>query len=402
MNHLLKSFSQRNYRLFFFSGAVSLTGAWMQMTAMPWLVYRLTNSALILGLIGFLSQIFILLLSPVAGTIADHYDKKKLLTLTQTLAMVQALILAALVLSGTVRLWHIIVLATLLGLINAFDMPIRQSFVVQLVGRENLMNAIGLNSFLFNGARIVGPAIAGIIIAGAGEGMCFLINGLSFIAVIAALFFIKPLPMRNSADNQGIFDKFISGFKYVRHSADILPLLVLLSITGLTGMFPMILMPVIIKDIFMMDASGLGLFMSAMGVGALIGTVKVASRKSMDRIKNSIFTAAVAFAALITAFAFVDFVPIALILLVAMGYFISTQMALTNTFVQMAVTDEMRGRVMGFFVTAFMGFAPIGSLFAGALAHSFGAPATMASGGVISVAAAFMLRKRIFKYEVKI
>lgn len=399
MINIFKSLRHKNYRLFFFTQFVSVAGTWLQMTAMPWLVYKMTNSAFLLGLIAFLSQIFILLLAPIAGTIADQYDKKKLLMITQILSMLQALIIAALVLTGSVQLWHIIALSIFLSIVNAFDMPIRQSFIVQMVGKEDLMNAIGLNSFIFNSGRVIGPAIAGVLIATTGEGICFLLNGISFIAIIIALYYIKPEFHLNNRENglqeRGIFDRFILGYKYVRGSKQIFPLLVLLSITGMTGMFPMTLMPIIVKDIYKMGPSGLGFLLAAMGIGALLGTAYITLKRNTDNIVKTIYISASAFAVLITLFGLIESTPAAVILLVAIGYFLVLQMALTNTFVQLSVSDEMRGRVMGFFVMAFIGFAPIGSFLAGVFAHQFGAQASMAIGGVISIIAAIVLRKKI-------
>lgn len=400
MKDIFKSLRHRDYRLFFTGQIISVMGTWLQLTAMPWLVYRTTNSPFLLGAIGFVSQIFILLLSPFAGAVADHYDKKKILILTQTLAMLQAFVLAWLALSGRIQVWHIFVLATFIGIVNAFDMPTRQSFVVQMVGKEDLMNAIGLNSFIFNSGRMIGPAIAGFIIAWAGEGACFLFNGISFLAVIAALFFIRPRPLAaNGQDGQDILDKFISGYRYVRGNKGISSFLLLLAVTGLTSVFPMTLMPMIVKNIYNMDASGLGLFMGAAGAGALLGTFNVTAMRSARNIERTIFGSSVVFALIIGTVTLIKFIPLVLLLLVALGYFLVMQMALTNTYIQLAVSDEMRGRVMGFFTTAFMGFAPLGSFFAGSLAHAAGVQVTMAAGGAVSLVAAFFLKDKLLRNE---
>lgn len=399
MRELFKSLKHKNFRLFFSGQLLSLMGTWLQLTAMPWYVYRLTNSPFLLGLTGFLGQIFILLVAPFAGTFADHFERKKLLLITQSLMMLQAFILAYLALSGRIQFWHIAVLAAFIGLVNAFDMPIRQSFVVQMVGKEDLMNAIGLNSFMFNSARVIGPAVAGLLIAATGEGMCFLLNGVSFLFVLTALFFIRPIVTErtDAHENKGILEKFVSGYKYVRAHKRINSLLMLLSITGLTGVFPMTLMPMVVRDIYKMNASGLGLLMGSLGIGALLGTVKVASRKNILDIEKTIFTSSVVFSILIAVFSFIKFLPLVILLLVAVGYCLVLQMAFTNSCIQMLVTDDMRGRVMGFFTTAFMGFAPLGSLAAGSLASRFGAQATMATGGVIAVGAAFLLKDRLLE-----
>lgn len=391
-----KSLRHKNYRLFFTGQLISVIGTWLQMTAMPWLVYRMTDSAFLLGLVAFLNQIFVLLLAPYAGAFADHYDKKKILTITQALGMLQALALAALTLTGTIELWHIIALASFAGLINAFDMPTRQSFLVQMVPKEDLMNAIGLNSLVFNGARLIGPAIAGLLIASVGEGLCFLVNGLSFTATITALACIVPASGGHSDNNDiPISEKFMVGIKYIRSSRKISYVLALLSVTGLTGMFPMVLMPVFVKDIYGLGASGLGLFMSAMGVGALAGTFMITSKKNSEGLNKTIITAAFGFGLTVICFAFIRFIPLTLAMIAAAGYFLVLQMGFSNTIVQLSVPDELRGRVMGFFIMAFMGFAPIGSFAAGLLAQQFSAPAAVAFGGAVTLLAALFLRKKV-------
>ncbi len=396
---VFRSLRHRNYRLFFAGQFISVTGTWLQLTAMPWLVYRLTDSAFLLGMIGFLSQISILVLSPLAGAVADHTDKKRLIIATQILSMVQAFLLAWLALSGAIRLWHMIILAITLGIVNAFDMTARQSFVIEMVPKEDLMNAIGLNSLIFNGARLIGPAIAGIIIAAWGEGVCFLLNGFSFFAVIAALVAIRPfLRGAISSGDCTITQKMAAGYSYIRQSKRIGPILLLLSITGLVGMFPMTLMPVFVKEIFHRDASGLGLLMSSMGVGALAGTLVVASRKNMKGMERTIFYAAVNIGIAVIAFSFIRNMAAACALIAVAGYYIVTQMALSNTLIQMTTPDDIRGRVMGFFIMAFMGFAPLGSIAAGSMAHALGTPATVGLGGIISLGAAFILRKRILAH----
>jgi MFS family permease len=396
---IFKSLKLRNYRLFFVGQVISVMGTWLQITALPWLVYRLTNSALLLGTIGFLSQILILVLSPFAGTFADHFPKKKLLIVTQTLSMVQALTLAWLTLSGRIQVWHIVVLATSLGFINAFDMPARQSFVIEMVSKENLINAIGLNSMIFNSARLVGPSVAGILIAALGEGYCFLINGLSFIAVITALFFIIPLAAAAPEEpgEASITQKFLSGLAYIRQTKAIGAILLLLAITGLIGAFPTILMPVFVRDVYHMGPSGLGLFMSAMGIGALLGTLNIASTTTVRGVEKTIFGSALALGVLVILFAFIHNIPLACLLLALIGYFLVMQMGLSNTLIQLTTPDALRGRVMGFYIMAFMGFAPVGSLVAGSLAHQLSASAAVALGGAASLTAGLLLRRRIFQ-----
>jgi Arabinose efflux permease len=394
--NIFESLKYRNYRLFFAGQIVSVMGTWLQMTAMPWLVYRLTDSALLLGLIGFLSQIFILVLAPFAGTFADRYDKKKILLVTQSLAMVQALVLAILTLSGHIQAWHLIVLATSIGVINAFDMPARQAFVIEMVEREHLINAIGLNSLIFNSARLAGPAAAGILIAALGEGYCFLLNAVSFIAVLAALAFIHPAVRAPAAENEPIGKRLAAGIEYLRGSKTVSAVLLLLAATGLVGIFPTILMPVFVRDVYHMDASGLGLFMSAMGVGALLATLNIAGKRSIEGVEKTIFVSAVNIGIAIIAFSMVRNVVPAMIILAFAGYYVVLQMGLTNTYIQMTTPDHLRGRVMGFFIMAFMGFAPIGSIAAGSLTHALSAPVTVALGGAVALFFALILKRRIF------
>jgi MFS family permease len=396
METLFRSLKVKNYRLFFFSQTLSMTGAWLQLTAMPWLIYRLTNSTFLLGAVGFISQIFILVFSLFSGTVADHYDRKKLLIITQALSMLQALVLGVLTLTGRLQLWHIFALATAIGIVNAFDMPARQAFLTEMVGKENLMNAIGLNALLFNSARILGPALAGILIASMGEGMCFVLNGFSFSAVIVALYFIKPIPLAQQNRGQTMSEKFFSGFRYVRGRKKIYSLLLLLSATSLASVFPMTLMPVFVKDIYKMNAAGLGLFMSAMGIGALIATLKVASTKSVDGIQKTIFVSAIAFSVFTIGFAVVHNIYAVLIFLVLAGYFVVLQMGLTNIFVQAIVPDELRGRVMGFYITAFVGLSPFGSLLAGSSAIHLSAPLVVTLGGAGNIVAALLLKNNIY------
>src|SRR3989339_2004243 len=292
-SEIFKSLKHRNFRLFFLGQIISVTGTWLQLTAMPWLVYHITSSSLLLGLVGFLSQIPILILAPYAGAVADRYNRKKILIITQTLAMIQAIILGVLTISGKLHIWHIIVLAVFVGIVNAFDMPTRQSFIHEMVGKEDLTNAIALNSFMFNGARFIGPAIAGILIASFGEGLCFILNGISFLAVIIALLFIKPLSTNYNNNGLSIFQELILGIKYIRSKRIIIYVLLLVSITGIIGVFPTILMPVFVKDIYKLDAGGLGIFMSAIGVGALIGTFSIAYNSKNSGIKKTIVNSAV-------------------------------------------------------------------------------------------------------------
>ncbi|OQW98526.1 MAG: hypothetical protein BWK68_00470 [Elusimicrobia bacterium A5] len=393
---IFKSLRHKNFRLFFIGQAVSMVGSWIQITALPWLVYRLTNSVMLLGLVGFLSQIFVLLFSPIAGAVADHYNKRKLLILTQTLLMLQALILAALTISGKIQISHIIILVTFIGVVFALDMPARQSFLIEMVGKEDLMNAIALNSAIVNASRLIGPAIAGILIAAVGEGYCFLINGISFTYVIFVLFMMTNVSIHPVDKAVSVTKKFFSGFEYVRSSKTISSILFLCAMTGLISAFPLVLMPVFVKDVFHLDASGLGIFMSAIGVGAILGTVKVAARKSTEGLERLIINSAVGFGLVVVAFSLSKNIFFAVLFLILSGYFMILQLASSNTLIQLIISDDMRGRVMGFFTMAFMGFAPIGSLASGFLAHKISAPLTVVIGGVLSVVITLIVGKKIF------
>lgn len=373
-----------------------MTGSWIQITALPWLVYRLTNSAILLGLVGFLSQIFVLLFSAISGAVADHYSKRKLLIITQTLLMLQAVILAALTISGKIQISHIIILVTFIGIVFALDMPVRQAFLIEMVGREDLMNAIALNSAIVNASRLVGPAIAGILIAAVGEGYCFLINGISFIGVIIVLYLMKNISLNPVDKAVSVTKKFFSGLKYVRSSKTISSILFLCAMTGLISAFPMVLMPVFVKDVFHLHSSGLGIFMSAIGVGAILGTVKVATRKSTEGLERLIVHSAVGFGLGVVAFSLSKNIFFAVLFLILSGYFMILQMASSNTLIQLITSDNMRGRVMGFFTMAFMGFAPIGCLVSGFIAHKISAPLTVVIGGLLSVVITIIVEKKIF------
>ncbi|MFC1501027.1 MFS transporter [Elusimicrobiota bacterium] len=382
---MLRSLKNSNFRLFFIGQTISYTGTFIQMTTLPWLIYRVSGSSILLGMVGFLSQIFILFLSPVAGAIADHFDRRKLIILTQALLMIQALILAYLTIMNYIEVWHILSLTAFMGIINALDMPARQSLVADMVEKKDLMNAIGLNSLVLNTGRMIGPAIAGILISVYGEGFCFLINGISFIAVLFAIILIKPLWKSVEYVKESFFKKILSGISYTKTHPNISVALILLTISGFLTGFPIILMPVIVKDIYLMDASGLGIFMGAMGAGALFGAITMVSKKDTSGIKKIIFGSAVSFAVLVIIFALIKNFFIAIIILVALGYLGFLHIGFSNTFIQLETSNAMRGRVMSFFVMSFMGFVPIGSLIAGFLSDKTDAQTAITTGGVFAL-----------------
>ncbi|MGE5437787.1 MAG: MFS transporter, partial [Syntrophothermus sp.] len=373
-------------RLFFSGQIISLIGTWMQAIALSWLVYRMTNSPLLLGLVSFSSQIPTLIISPFAGVISDRVNKHKIIILTQALSMVQALVLAALVLTGNIQIWHIFVLNIFLGIVNGFDIPNRQAFVVEMIeNREDLGNAIALNSSVFNGARLIGPSIAGVLISLLGEGICFLINGLSYIAVIAALFAMRLNPIKKEVSEKKVMEELKEGFQYTFNSVPIRSMLLLLALMSLVGMPYTVLMPVFAKTILGGNAQTLGFLLAAVGVGALSGAFYLASRKTVLGLGKFIARGALIFGAGLIIFSFSRTISLSIIFLIITGASLMIQMASTNTIIQTITEDKMRGRVMSFYTMSFMGLAPFGSLIAGTIANNIGAPLTLASGGFFCI-----------------
>ncbi len=367
---------------------VSMVGTWMQAVASGWLAYRLTNSPLMLGIVGFSSQAPIFLLGPLGGFFADTGNKRRILIVTQAISMAQALVLAALTLSGKIEVWHIITLGVVLGCVNSFDMPVRQSFVVDMVeGKENLGNAIALNSLQFNVARLIGPSIAGIIIAIWGEGVCFLINGLSFIAVIFSLAAMKVALSKGKSENYNIIDGIREGFSYVSRSIPIRQILILLSIVSVTGASYVVLMPVFARDILGGGPETLGFLLSSAGIGALGATLYLASRKTVRGLVRMLAISASIFAVSLAAFSFSKSLPVSLAVLAITGFGVMAHMAASNIILQTIVDDDKRGRVMSFYTMAFIGTAPIGSLLAGILASRIGASNTLVICALLCLAA---------------
>ncbi|MEK6733070.1 MAG: MFS transporter, partial [Candidatus Omnitrophota bacterium] len=355
---VFRALKYRNFRVFFFGQGISLIGTWMQYVAMSWLVYKMTNSAFMLGVVGFSSQIPTFILSPFTGVIADRHNRHRILLFTQTLAMLQAFILAFLTITGHIAVWHIVVLGVFLGCINSLDIPARHSFILEMVEkRKNLGNAIALNSMMFNFARLIGPSIAGVLIAIAGEGVCFLINAISYLAVIASLLAMdKEVKIRK--DKQGDYDIFKDlkeGFTYVFRFQPIKAILLLLGTISLMGMSYAVLMPVFARDVLGGGPHTLGFLMAAVGVGALAGTIYLASMKRAITFGNLLPVSAGVFGIGIVAFSFSYNIWLSLILLVISGFGIMVQMAASNTILQTIVDDDKRGRVMSFYTMAFMG-----------------------------------------------
>jgi MFS family permease len=400
---ILRAFKYRNYRLFFCGQGVSLIGTWMQSVAMSWLVYRLTGSALLLGLVGFCSQIPTFILSPFAGVLADRMNRHKILLATQTLAMLQAFALAYLALSGRAQVWHIVALSSFLGLVNAFDIPARQSFVIELVEKkEDLGNAIALNSSMFNGARLLGPAVAGILIGAVGEGMCFLLNGVSYVAVLAALLAISVPPHKTRHTGETVMGRLKEGFKYTFGFAPIRFIILLLALTSLIGMPYTVLMPVFVKEVLGGGPKTLGFLMGCSGLGALTAALTLASRKNPAGLEKRIPLAGLVFGTGLLGLSQARTFPAAAACIALASFGMISQMASSNTIIQTVVEDDKRGRVMAFYAMAFMGMAPFGSILAGWVASTLGVTSAIMLSGALSIAgaAAFSTKLGIIRETV--
>ena len=410
-----RALRHRNFQLFFSGQLISLIGTWMQTVAQSWLVYRLTGSGLLLGSVGFASQIPVFLIAPLGGITADRGNRQRIVIGTQTASMILAFALAALTLSHTVRVWHIFVLAALLGVVNAFDIPGRQSFLVDMVGKEDLMNAIALNSSMFNGARVIGPAVAGVLVARLGEGWCFFANGVSYIAVIAGLMMMDVhAPARASAQTSP-WEHIIEGFQFVRHTAPIRTLLLLLGVVSVTGMPYVVLMPIFADKILHnggqefasligshdLGAVRLGILMGATGVGALLGALTLAVRSGVKGLGRWVAVCCGGFGLSLILFAFSKSFWLSVLLLLPVGYFIMLQMASSNTLIQVMVPDALRGRAMAVYSMMFMGMAPVGALLGGALSDRLGAPLTVALGGLASLAGAWWFGMQLPKIRAE-
>jgi MFS family permease len=394
---MLRALKHKNYRLFFSGQSISLIGTWMTRIATSWLVYRLTDSALLLGVVGFAGQIPSFILAPFAGVLVDRWDRHRLLVITQVLALLQSLAMAILTMTGLIKMWHVIALSVFQGLINAFDMPARQAFVVEMVEkREDLANAIALNSSMVNAARLVGPSIGGVVIAAVGEGWCFMIDAISYIAVIASLLAMTITPrLLQVTKNANMLQQLREGWSYATHFAPIRNILLLLGLISLVGMPYTVLMPVFADDVLHGGPNTLGLLMAASGVGALIGAMFLAARKTVLGLGKFIPMTAAAFGAGLVAFSFTRVLWVGLALMVVTGLGFMAQMAISNTVLQTIVDEDKRGRVMSFYTMAFMGTAPFGSLLAGSVAERIGTPHTLMFGGIGCVLGAIWFATRL-------
>ena len=397
LGFMFRALKHKNYKLFFSGQSISMIGTWMTRIATSWLVYKLTGSALLLGVVGFSGQIPSFVLAPFAGVLVDRWDRHKLLIVTQVLAMIQSGVLALLVLTDLVQIWHVIALSIFQGLINAFDMPARQAFVVEMVtDRADLPNAIALNSSLVNVARLLGPSIGGVIIAGVGEGWCFAIDAVSYIAVIVSLMMMTVAPaVRKATKDADILGQLKEGFNYVVGFPPISKILLLLAFVSLVGMPYTVLMPIFANEILHGGPYTLGLLMASSGTGALCGAIFLASRKTVLGLGRFIPRMAGLFGVGLMAFSFSRFIWLSMILMFVTGLGFMVQMAVSNTLIQTLVDEDKRGRVMSFYTMAFMGTAPFGSLLAGGLADRIGAPYTLLIGGAGCVAGAIWFARAL-------
>jgi|SRR5579859_5318415 len=388
-SHAWRALTHRNFRLFFGGQSISLIGTWMTRIATSWLVYRLTGSALLLGLVSFAGRIPTFLLAPFAGVWVDRLNRQRILVVTQALAMLQSLALAALTLAKVITINEILALSVFQGLINAFDMPGRQAFMLQMVeGRQDLGNAIAINSSMVNMGRLLGPSIAGMVISAFGEGYCFLIDGISYLAVIASLLLMRLPAATNQRTTTSMLEQLREGWTYVSRFAPVRNILLLFAIVSLMGMPYIVLMPIFAGRILRGGPATLGFLMAAVGIGALISGVTLAVRKTVLGLGRMIPIAAAMFGGGLVLFAMSRALWIAMILLAITGFGMMQQMAASNTIIQTIAPEDKRGRAMSYYTMAFVGMAPFGSLLAGALAHSMGAPLTLALNGLCCIAGA--------------
>jgi MFS family permease len=384
----LRALGYRNFQLFFGGQLISLIGTWMQNIAQAWLVYSLTGSSVLLGAVSFSSQIPIFFLAPLGGIVADRFSRRRIVIATQVSSMLLAFALAALTLTHTVHVWHVFVLASLLGAVNAFDIPARQSFQVEMVGKADLMNAIALNSSMFNASRVIGPAIAGILVAIIGEGWCFFANAVSYIAVITGLLLMRVEEPDRIASGASPLADVVEGFRFVIRNMPIHAILMLLGVVSLTGMPYTVLMPIFADRILHGGPRALGWLMGCAGVGALAGALRLASRTELRGLNRWLPRASLAFGVTLIGFAWSRAFWLSASVLVLVGFSMMIEMASSNTLIQSMVPDELRGRVMSVYSMVFMGMAPFGALISGVAADRFGAPWTVTGSGLICMAAA--------------
>jgi MFS family permease len=403
ISHAWRALHHRNFKLFFFGQSISVIGNWMTRLATTWLVYHLTHSALLLGIVSFAGQIVSFALGPFAGVWVERLNRRKLLVWTQAGGAIQSLALAALTLSHVVTLWEIIALTALQGLINAFDMPGRQSFLVQMVDdRNDLSNAIAINSSMANGARLIGPAIAGLVIGAVGEGWCFLIDGISYLAVIASLLLMRIRPLDSRRSTASMLDQIREGWDYVRAFQPIRTILLLFSLISLMGYPYAVLMPVFAAQVLHGGAYTLGWLTTASGVGALISALSLAVRKSVLGLTRMLQIASAMLGGALILFGLSHTLWLSLALMVFVGFGLMQGAAASNTIIQSLVPEDKRARAMSYYTMAFFGAAPFGSLLAGSLAHWIGAPYTVMVTGTFCIAGSLWFTLKLPKISEQI
>ena len=396
-----RALRHRNFQLFFSGQLVSLTGTWMQTAAEAWLVYRLTGSAWWLGVIGFASQFPVFLVAPLGGITADRYNRHNVVIWTQIFSMIFDSALAVLTLAKVVKVEHVLILAILSGIVSAFDIPARQSFLVDMVGKKDLMNAIALNSSMFNGARIIGPSIAAILIAKVGEGWCFAINGVSYFAVLIGLFMMRVTRPMALAKHASPLTHLAEGFTFVRRTTPIRAILMLLGLVSLVAMPYTVLMPIFADKVLHRGASGMGILMGATGVGALLGALTLASRTGVKGLGRWVMFSCAGFGASLLMFSFSRYFWLSTAILVPTGFCMMLGMSSSNTLIQAMVPDHLRGRVMALYSMMFMGMAPIGAYIGGATADRLGAPMAVMMGSIACIGGAAWFGVRLPKVRVE-
>jgi MFS family permease len=390
-----RAMQHRNFQLFIAGQLISLIGTWMQNMAQLWLVYKLTHSAVLLGVFGFASQVPMLFLSWLGGYAGDRYERHRGVIATQTISMILAFLLAGLTLTKLVNAWELIGVAFLVGIVNAFDVPIRQAFLVQMVGKEDLPNAIALNSSIFNGARVVGPAIAGFAIAWVGEGWCFFLNGVSFVAVIVALLMMRIEPREIKPSTDSPLKSFMQGFRFAMSDLPIRSTLLLLSVLSLFGLQYSVFMPIYALDILKGNSLTQGYLMSSAGVGAVLGALHFAARKHYKGLARWIATTSTTCAVGLLIFSLAKNFWLCIVVLYVVGFAATSQMAATNTLIQNRVPDELRSRVMAVYATMFMGVQPLGALLAGGIAKRIEAPHTLTVFGSLVLLGSLVFISRV-------
>ncbi len=400
VTNTLRALRHRNFQLFFAGQVISLTGTWMDSVAQAWLVYRLTGSSVLLGLVTFANQIPVFLISPVGGHVADRRSRHRVIVFTQSASMVLALALAGLTLSHRIQIWQLFTLATLLGIVNAFDVPARQSFLVEMVGREDMINAIALNSTMFNAARLIGPAVAGVLVAKIGEGWCFFANGISYIAVITGLLLMRIPPFEPRVQTVSAWRNIREGFVYVARTGPIRDLLGMLAVLSFAGLPFTVLMPIFADAILHRGPQAFGLLMSSSGLGAMLGALLLASRADVKGLSRWLGMAGSLFPVALFGFAFSRILPLSCGLMFVAGFAMMIQVGSTNTLIQSMVPDRFRGRVMSVYSMMLIGMSPLGAMTAGVEASHFGAPLTLALGAGVCLTSAIAFSLRLPRFRM--